>query len=500
MAGSRAMTHPIYSRDATVHLLVGEDKRRLLDDAIAASGFLEHVERARAGSGRPAGEFLVAIKPNLMTASVAEADSPVYTDPQLVEHLVARLRERGFLRIALCESRNVFDYSYEGRDVASVARMVGYRGDGYTIEDLTGQAEPFDYGSRLGPDFVGRTWRDADYRISFAKNKTHWQCFYTACIKNVYGCLPQWDKMKHYHGKGIEFYESAVLIADRFPVHFGFLDAWTSGDGFSGHVRDAAPNATRTILASNNIFALDWVAGEKMGVDPSHCFVMQEAMERWGAISIRREGDLAPWHPWTNVRPLVVILLNWFEEWYRVSRFFSRALASQMDPRFPPARRGRWLFRPLYAASRAIQRLFERRGQGPAPNQAASTPTTPTTYPMRRDARTVFEAFQVFLLRWSAPALILPGSAAALFVGADVAFVTLAAAVAAGVAGFGVGTGIRGHRFRLDLLLGLLAAGGVLWILRLGWWGLLVGLPLAGLALFLAGLRGQARRVRSRTR
>ena len=32
------------------------------------------------------------------------------------------------------------------------------------------------------------------------------------------------------------FYEAAVLIAERLPVHFGFLDAWVSGDGVpEGH-------------------------------------------------------------------------------------------------------------------------------------------------------------------------------------------------------------------------------------------------------------------------
>src|SRR5262249_37305821 len=153
------------------------------------------------------------------------------------------------------------------------AQIAGYRGDGYAIEDLTETKVPFDYGSVLGQHYVGRAWRDADYRISFAKNKTHWQCFFTGCVKNVYGCLPEWDKMKWYHVHKVGFYEAAVLIADRFPVHFGLLDAWVSSDGFSGHVRTANPNHTSTIFASPNIYALDWVAAEKMGIDPALSFV-----------------------------------------------------------------------------------------------------------------------------------------------------------------------------------------------------------------------------------
>jgi uncharacterized protein (DUF362 family) len=366
-AGEKPETggHPIYSRHGVVHVITGSEKLDTLDRAIAASGFLEYVESVRQRADKAPADFRIAIKPNIMTASVHEEESPVYTDPALVEHLIGRLRDHGYTAVAVVESHNVYDYSYEGRSVARVAEMVGYSGRGYSIADLSEEMEPHDYGSVLGHHQVGRTWRDADYRISFAKNKTHWQCFYTACIKNVYGCLPQWDKMLHYHGKGIEFFEAAVLIADRFPVHFGFLDAWVSGDGFSGHVRDASPNQTRTIFASSNIFALDWVAGEKMGLDPAHNFVMQEALHRWGRISIRREGDLTPWTPWTNVRPFVVVALNWFEELYGLSRFASRALASHQDPRFPPVRKGRWFFRALYQLSRWVERLLERKAPKP---------------------------------------------------------------------------------------------------------------------------------------
>jgi len=208
---------------------------------------------------------------------------------------------------------------------------------------------------------VGKTWHDADFRISFAKNKTHWQCFYTGCLKNVYGCLPEWDKMKHYHGKSIEFYEACILIADRFPVHFGFLDAWVSGDGFSGHVRDAKPNLTRTIIASENILALDWVMGEKMDVNPMYNYVIQEAMYRWGTINIIRYGNMTPWHSWKNVRPFTVGMLDLIEEFYGLSRFFSRAFASAMDPRFKPVSKWQWFFSIFHLISKLFERLLVKK-------------------------------------------------------------------------------------------------------------------------------------------
>lgn len=357
-------THPhaIYSRAATVHLVTGEDKSEAFHRVLDQSGFVPHLLDHWQASGKAKEDFSIAVKPNIMCASRYEENSPIYTDPMLVEDLIGIMRAEGFKRFVVVETENVYNYSYTGRRVSDVAALCGYSGDGYEIVDLAEDSVAFDYGGALGHHRAGRPWLEADYRISFAKNKTHWQCFYTACLKNVYGCLPEWDKMLHYHGQNIEFYQATVLIADRIPVHFGLLDAWTSGDGLSGHVRDAHPNQTRTFFASDNIFALDWVAGEKMQIDPARNAVIREALQRWGPIRITRQGDMTPWHPWTNVRPIVVALLDFFEERYRFSRFMSRAMANQMDKRFPPVRRWQWFF----GVAQAITSFVESLGGKPS--------------------------------------------------------------------------------------------------------------------------------------
>ena len=340
--------HEIYSRDSSVYLVSGEDKFDALQRAIDQSGFVANLTNRWSASGKTKGEFLVAIKPNIMTASIPEEDSPVYTDPQLVEELIAVIRGQGFEQIAVVEAENVYNYSYRGRRVAKVAEMCGYSGVGYRIASMTEEKTRLDYGGLLGVHLVGSTWLQADYRISFAKNKTHWQCYYTACLKNIYGCLPEWDKMQHYHGvrrgQNIEFSDATIDIVDRLPVHFGFLDAWVSGDGLTGHVRDAEPNHTHMIFASDNIFALDWVAGEKMNIHPLDNVVIQKAVQRWGTIQIKRVGDMTPWEKWDNVRPFVVKALDILEEIYALSRFMSRAMAAQQDPRFKPVSRFQWFF------------------------------------------------------------------------------------------------------------------------------------------------------------
>ena len=90
----------------------------------------------------------------------------------------------------------------------------------YRIVDLTEEMVPYDYGGRLGKHFVGPTWRDADFRISFAKNKTHTFCHYTLTLKNIYGTLPMQDKLKEYHTKR-EYDWPTIETMKHFWVHFG---------------------------------------------------------------------------------------------------------------------------------------------------------------------------------------------------------------------------------------------------------------------------------------
>jgi len=74
--------------------------------------------------------------------------------------------------------------------------------------------------------------------------------------------------------------------------------------------------------------------------------------------TIHRHGDLTPWQPWHNVSPLVIVALDGIEELYGLSRFLSRACASEQDPRFPPVRRWQWLFGPLQRLAGYVERLL----------------------------------------------------------------------------------------------------------------------------------------------
>ncbi len=59
-----------------------------------------------------------------------------------------------------------------------------------------------------------------------------------------------------------------IEMIKEFPVHFGIVDGICSADGLLGLKADYKPNHTKTLIAGENIIAVDIVGGKKMRLDP----------------------------------------------------------------------------------------------------------------------------------------------------------------------------------------------------------------------------------------
>lgn len=169
-------------KEVIVVSLYGENKLRLLDGVLRQTGFLRLLEAHFKKSKKIKEDFLIAIKPNFMFM-YSKDDKSTFTDVALVEHLIKRVKEKGFKNIVIVEAQSTYGNYFKNREVRTVAKYVGYSENGYRIADLTEEMVPYDYKGRLGRHFVGKTWKDADFRISFAKNKTHTFCYYTLTLK-----------------------------------------------------------------------------------------------------------------------------------------------------------------------------------------------------------------------------------------------------------------------------------------------------------------------------
>ena len=354
-------------RKATVASIRDEDKFAALNRVLEETGFDDILLAKQNDSGKARPDFSIVIKPNFMFA-YDKRDRSTYTDPELVHHLVKRVRGLGFENLNVVEAQSTYGEYFDKRSVREMAEYLGYDGKaGYGVVDMTLDAdETQDLGPHLGQHPVSRSWREADFRISFAKNKTHAYAYYTLTLKNIYGALPLANKFKEYHcGRGI--YETTIEYLAAFPVDYGLVDAFLSADGPFGIFADTAPNETNTVIGGPDLVAVDWIGASKMGIDPMISPYMKLAVEAFGKPEIHLVGDPNPYRPWLNVPAALTLFTN---KGVDANHYFGNLMysaAAQMDEtRFRHKNRALYM-RLLRRMTVPLRRaFFLRTGENPS--------------------------------------------------------------------------------------------------------------------------------------
>jgi uncharacterized protein (DUF362 family) len=314
------------------------DKLGLLVSALDQSDFWRHIEQARRRAKVSASLFQVLIKPDLELFNHGDATG---TDPQLVEHLIDLLHDRGYTQVAIGEARDVWGLWLENRDVCVLAELVGYhyvtpKGRSYDILDLSEDAVrvPFPVESVLRGTRLGRAWVSAGYRINFAKNKTHEEFAFALCLQNLAGVLPLRDKEYHYRHR-LKPWDVCLEVHRQTPAHFNLIDGFVSNHGSEGP-RAHHPLETRTLIASPNGLLADWAASLKMSLDPFASSINAKALREIG-LPLRYEivGDLTPYPGWINVPPQLLDSVRKRNESSSVSSFLKPWLQSVNRDLFP---------------------------------------------------------------------------------------------------------------------------------------------------------------------
>ncbi len=308
------------------------DKFKALRSVLEATEFFPKLDKACEGSGKSKKDFEIIVKPNFMFM-YSTKDRSTYTDPELVEYLITAMHNSGYRNLAVGEARSTYGTFFTNREVKTVADYIGLKGSNYRIIDLSEDLEEYQFSGKLGKHPVNREWKNADFRISFAKNKTHVYTYYTLTIKNIYGALSKENKFLEYHHER-DIFSTTIEFIKHFPIHFAFIDAYVSADGPFGIFADKNPNKTETIIGSEDIVATDWVGAEKMGVDPMISDYMKQAVEAFGKPQIDLVGDRTLYPDWVNAWDVFPpFLFKGIDKYYYFGNLVYSVFA-YMDPKF----------------------------------------------------------------------------------------------------------------------------------------------------------------------
>ncbi len=366
---------------STVGVVHGGEKLPGLDQLLALTGFDDVLLAAHLKSNKAKADFQVVIKPNIMVFVHQKHWKAIVTDRRLVEHLIDHIIGLGFTNVAICEARTDVSKMLRNQDVAFIANQVGYRPNGrFRIADLTLETMPYSYAytdakGRLCQwrDVVGKTWKDADFRITFAKAKTHEHDYLTLSIKNVYGCFPSPGKIRQYHMKQ-EVFDVTARSLRNLPVHFALVDAWVASDDFQGY-KIAHPQPLRMLFGGTEPAAVDIEIFKRAGLDAHASRMIGMTVEqchagKWPQYSVvgdtnTRFADIVPWK---NISQSTVESIDRAEEVYIAWGFINLKAASYVDyVMFPPKnllyRVGVWFMKLSYCILAKLglwARIFHR--------------------------------------------------------------------------------------------------------------------------------------------
>lgn len=279
---------------------------RALDEKLALfrellNGYLKDLLLDRSARlGKPLSELRVAIKPAFMLG-YDRRDRSMITDRELLVELGCFLRECGCNDVTVVEGRNLYDQFYDNRSVLSVAQYFDISSPHFRVVDLSDEQVPHVYFRGMAQYTVGKTWKDADFRLSFAKMRSHPVESVHLTIANLEGIGARCDQFL-FTERQADRETATMMLMDEFPPHLSIVDAYEqAADGLVGIMGCPRPPTPLRFYAGRDALAVDMVASRHMGLnDPREATNVRAACYWFGdpEESIEIDGSNEPLPNW----------------------------------------------------------------------------------------------------------------------------------------------------------------------------------------------------------
>jgi uncharacterized protein (DUF362 family)/Pyruvate/2-oxoacid:ferredoxin oxidoreductase delta subunit len=208
----------------------------------------------------------ILIKINLLSDAIP--DEAVTTNPKFVDAVIKVFKSIG------CQVL-VGDSPYESAKtfLSKVYKKTGIEEvcerNNVTLIDFIDYKEVTNENNTIAKVIpVSNAVLDVDYIINVPKLKTHGLTYMTCGVKNMFGVIPGVKKAEyHLRLKSTEnFCNFLVDLASTIKPVLTIVDGIISMEGAGP--RNGNPRKTDLILISEDVFAIDWIAAQIIGIKP----------------------------------------------------------------------------------------------------------------------------------------------------------------------------------------------------------------------------------------
>jgi len=257
-----------------------EEKVPLFRRLLLESGLPEALRERAAALGKSVAELRVAVKPTFMLGYHRKDPSPI-TDPALVVELARALRELGCGDVAVIEGPNIYDQFYGNRSVREVARYFAIESPDFRLVDASEEQVAHGYRRGMAQYTVAKTWKEADFRISFPKLRSHPIEMALLTVGNIEWLGARCDEFLFSERQAQR--ETAVMsLVGDFPPHFALIDGYENApDGLLGAMGCRRPRTPKRFYAGADALAVDTVALRHLGILDPHDSSLLRAATHW---------------------------------------------------------------------------------------------------------------------------------------------------------------------------------------------------------------------------
>jgi hypothetical protein len=151
----------------------------------------------------------------------------------------------------------------------------------YRLVDASEEQVPHTYGRGMAQSTVSRTWKEADFRISFSKMRSHPIEMALLTVGNLEWLGARIDEFLFVERQA-QRQTAIMMLCDDFPPDLALLDTYENvADGLLGMMGCPRPRAPRRLYAGLDALAVDQIAMRHLGVQDANDSPILRAARHW---------------------------------------------------------------------------------------------------------------------------------------------------------------------------------------------------------------------------
>lgn len=223
---------------------------------LVGTDLLQHLHEAAANKGKALSQLEIVIKVSFSMGYNQHDLSPI-ADAKQLKRFAEYLHQQGCKHITVIDIDSIYVNFFEKRSVQDLARYFGFESPYYNIVNASEELEEHNFSRGIGNYKISKTWKEAEFRINFAKPKSHPVEMALLSISNL-EWLTGTTKEFVFVDRVVNRETTTSMLLDDFPPDYCIVEAYDAVPiGILGVMGCKQPIAPKRFYFGRDSIAVD---------------------------------------------------------------------------------------------------------------------------------------------------------------------------------------------------------------------------------------------------